>query len=641
MLLTNQLFIFENFNKSNLIFCAIFLFGFNFIRADDPSINRGSILVEYWHELSASSIADLKNNPKFPFQPTSSNLLKSFEIPSNQAENYGTRIRGYIFPPETGDYIFWLAADDLGELWLSENENSKSKKLIIEMNDWAGSREWEKFPNQKSKQIHLEKDKKYYIEALHKEVGGGDNLALGWQLPNGSKEMPIPGNRLAPCPIFAEGPGLILAEYWFNVNGGGTKDLTTYVDYPNRPNEYNLLTNFEIPQNQGDNYGTRISRYLLPPESGLYTFWISADDSGELWLGTSKDSTTQKRIAFLYEWTLPNEWEKFPSQKSTKIYLEKDKKYYISALQKEGGFNDHLSVGWQLPNGVKEMPIPGNRLEPCFPPKQLAKTSAVSIKITSPRPTTPGYHCILGKFTYMKKEFDFCTGIYLPEAYFNSKELFPLIATLHNVVGSHGGVTDDREHVTAEGLALLMLKDIGADTRHSGDWPSVRFNPHKEAKFIGLIPQCPKDRGFNSMPMSCVIVEIINWVEKNFRMDPDRVYLTGFSYGGTCTWAVAQQFPERFAAIVPLSARLAPTPEQSPDILQNVGVWSGVGQNDGDFYTSCKQMADIYVKAKHSNFHFTVIKGGAHHCYQSIYGDPELWQWLLAQKRKPINNKEK
>jgi hypothetical protein len=56
---------------------------------------------------------------------------------------------------------------------LSENEDSKLKKLIIEMTDWAGSREWEKFPNQKSKPIRLEKDKKYYIEALHKEVGGG------------------------------------------------------------------------------------------------------------------------------------------------------------------------------------------------------------------------------------------------------------------------------------------------------------------------------------------------------------------------------------------------------------------------------------------------------------------------------------
>jgi predicted peptidase len=135
--------------------------------------------------------------------------------------------------------------------------------------------------------------------------------------------------------------------------------------------------------------------------------------------------------------------------------------------------------------------------------------------------------------------------------------------------------------------------------------------------------------------MSGVVVEIINWVEKNYRVDSDRCSLTGFSYGGSCTWAVGMQFPERFAAIVPLSARLAPAPETAPERLKDVGVWCGVGENDGDFKASCVKMNDIFVAAKHTNFHFTVVKGGAHHCYQSIYANPDFWKWLLAQKRKP------
>jgi hypothetical protein len=44
----------------------------------------------------------------------------------------------------------------------------------------------------------LEAGKRYAIEALHKEGGGNDNLAVGWQLPDGTQERPIPGNRLAP-----------------------------------------------------------------------------------------------------------------------------------------------------------------------------------------------------------------------------------------------------------------------------------------------------------------------------------------------------------------------------------------------------------------------------------------------------------
>jgi hypothetical protein len=38
----------------------------------------------------------------------------------------------------------------------------------------------------------------YYIEALHKEGVGTDHMAVGWQLPNGTLERPIPGMRLIP-----------------------------------------------------------------------------------------------------------------------------------------------------------------------------------------------------------------------------------------------------------------------------------------------------------------------------------------------------------------------------------------------------------------------------------------------------------
>ena len=41
--------------------------------------------------------------------------------------------------------------------------------------------------------------------------------------------------------------------------------------------------------------------------------------------------------------------------------------------------------------------------------------------------------------------------------------------------------------------------------------------------------------------MGGVVVEIINWVEKNYRIDKDRCYLTGYSYPGYGTWAIGMQ----------------------------------------------------------------------------------------------------
>ena len=105
----------------------------------------------------------------------------------------------------TGYYTFWIASDDNGELWLSTNDNPANKVKIAYVTSWTGSRDWSNAdnPTQQSAQIYLQAGQRYYVEALQKEGGGGDNLAVRWQLPDGSWEnddstIPIPGIRLSP-----------------------------------------------------------------------------------------------------------------------------------------------------------------------------------------------------------------------------------------------------------------------------------------------------------------------------------------------------------------------------------------------------------------------------------------------------------
>ena len=114
--------------------------------------------------------------------------------------NYGSRIRGYICPPLTGDYTFWIASDDNSELWLSSDSDPENKTKIAGVNPWTYSREWTKYSSQKSKPISLQAGSQYYVEVLHKEGSVYDNVAVGWQLPDASStlERPIPGNRLIP-----------------------------------------------------------------------------------------------------------------------------------------------------------------------------------------------------------------------------------------------------------------------------------------------------------------------------------------------------------------------------------------------------------------------------------------------------------
>lgn len=165
---------------------------------DPPPVTQcsgsGSITRELWTNVNATSISSIPFNTI----PTSTSQLTIFEGPSNVGDYYGSRITGYICPPETGNYTFWIASDNNSELWLSTNDQPANKIKIAFVPGYTSSRLWTKYPEQQSTSINLTAGLKYYIEAIHRESIQGDNLSVGWQLPSGVLERPIPGIRLFP-----------------------------------------------------------------------------------------------------------------------------------------------------------------------------------------------------------------------------------------------------------------------------------------------------------------------------------------------------------------------------------------------------------------------------------------------------------
>ncbi len=165
--------------------------------AKKMGLPTGVIQREYWEDVPGRGVNELVKHQQFPDKPTGSDLLTRFEGPVNWKQHYGSRIRGYVHPPETGDYVFWLAADDHAELWLSTSDKPSDRHRVIKLDRWTPSQNWDKYPEQKSIPILLEAGQRYYIEALHHEDTVDDCLAVGWQLPDGTKERPIPGKRLS------------------------------------------------------------------------------------------------------------------------------------------------------------------------------------------------------------------------------------------------------------------------------------------------------------------------------------------------------------------------------------------------------------------------------------------------------------
>ncbi len=169
------------------------------------------ILREVFEGIPGNNVSDLTGATIFPNSPTTTNLLTDyFEAPVNVLENYGQRIRGYVLPPQSGYYTFWISSDDGGALFLSPDENPATKQSIATVPGWTSSREWTKYAEQQSAQIWLEHGRRYYVELLQKEGGGGDNAAAGWQLPNATLEQPIPATRLLPQFGTSVKPGILV-----------------------------------------------------------------------------------------------------------------------------------------------------------------------------------------------------------------------------------------------------------------------------------------------------------------------------------------------------------------------------------------------------------------------------------------------
>ncbi len=77
------------------------------------------------------------------------------EVPVNIDDNYGSRMKGWLMPPATGDYVFWIALDDNGELWLSSDDHPENKALVCKQ-PWStySPRFWTRYPEQKSMFLH-------------------------------------------------------------------------------------------------------------------------------------------------------------------------------------------------------------------------------------------------------------------------------------------------------------------------------------------------------------------------------------------------------------------------------------------------------------------------------------------------------
>jgi len=184
----------------------------------------GSISREVWTSLTGTGL------PSIPLHvsPDSSTTVAALAAPSNDGENYGERLRGYITAPATGLYTFFLSSDENAELWISstaEPANRLKRAWVIAGNVGAGV--WDALPSQKSITMSMAAGSRYYVEVIRRESAGTDHLQVGWLRPGQTGSVPseiIPGWALTaytPPPATAE-EGFMYAAILTPQNGAAT-----------------------------------------------------------------------------------------------------------------------------------------------------------------------------------------------------------------------------------------------------------------------------------------------------------------------------------------------------------------------------------------------------------------------------------
>ena len=204
--------------------------------------------------------------------------------------------------------------------------------------------------------------------------------------------------------------------------------------------------------------------------------------------------------------------------------------------------------------------------------------------------------------------------LYLPKDYSEkSKKTWPLMLFLHGA-GERG---TNLTKVAVHGPPKLIAQG------------------KKDMPFIVVSPQCPTGERWRPEALGALLDDIV----ANYHVDITRVYVTGLSMGGYGTWALANEFPQRFAAIAPICGGGDTIPillagREKRAALKSLGVWAFHGAKDPVVkLEESEKMVKAYQQIGATDVRLTVYPEATHDSWTETYDNPKLYEWLLAQRR--------
>ncbi len=216
--------------------------------------------------------------------------------------------------------------------------------------------------------------------------------------------------------------------------------------------------------------------------------------------------------------------------------------------------------------------------------------------------------------------------LFIPDEY-DPAFRYPLVLYLHGS-GNRGG--DNVYQIT---------DDCG---------PDMLTRPNVQTRYPSFVvaPQAPPGGqwGFylgNTSPVA-LAVSIVRDLQREFSIDAERIYVTGYSMGGLGSFYLIDKYPELFAAALPLAGGGSPAIARR---IRQVPLWAFHGERDYFVPVSGKVRDGLEVygtqdmiaalRAVGGTPRFTLMEGYGHLIPCWVYSRRDVIDWLFAQRRAP------
>ncbi|HWR38083.1 MAG TPA: prolyl oligopeptidase family serine peptidase [Patescibacteria group bacterium] len=239
------------------------------------------------------------------------------------------------------------------------------------------------------------------------------------------------------------------------------------------------------------------------------------------------------------------------------------------------------------------------------------KKEAESVSSAMLKPKIPGPVERSDRFVEKKNQFAYHNQkmqymIIFPAEYTKTSNQWPLILFLH---GS-----------SLRGQNLDLVKSYG---------PTWVAEQRSDFPFVVLAPQCPENE--NWLNKAELLTGLLDEVFEKYRIDRNRVYVTGTSMGGNGTWHLSSRHPEYFAASAPLASNPVIPSQWNPQFV-SMPLWAFHGDKD----PVCPlENEEAMFKALHEQggtAKLSVLPDQGHDI-AGVYKNPALYEWFLAHSR--------